>query len=581
VKDHIIKYLRICFKDIYDIEIWDINLETPPKKELGDFAFGCFVIAKELKKSPIDISGELSKYIEEDNSKDPSIDRVSTVGPYLNIFLSAESIADDFLEFTTWNYYENIESSWTVIIDYIWANVWKPLHIGHMCTPSQGQVLINLYKKLWREVIADSHIGDWWIIFWKLLVAYEKYWDDSLLKENAVEHLFDLYVKISSDAENDESFDAKFREYFKLLSQWDAEKKELWAQFTKYSIEAMNILLKRLYVFPDYDIWESFYEWIGLAKMQDYPDLTYPMHEIVEELIEKWVATKNDDKSVGVEFPEDSKLPSCILQKRDGTHGYLASDLACIKYRMQNWNPEKILYFVDVRQQLHFKQAFYIAKAAGWIPGITELSHAHNGFISLKDGAMSTRKWKIIKLDALLDEGQKRALDIIQEKRSDIDVEKWKELAEIISIWAIKYWYLKKSRTSDVIFDWDEFMSFEWNSGPYIQYAYVRAKNIIEKSTNIDEAPLHFSEDIESELATKLMDFPKVIMELDKKYYPHILCQYTYELTKIFSNFYANVEVLTAASSQQKYTRILLLKCFVDILQESFDILWIPLPNEM
>ena len=184
-------------------------------------------------------------------------------------------------------------------------------------------------------------------------------------------------------------------------------------------------------------------------------------------------------------------MPSTILQKRDGTHGYLASDLATIRYRTDNsnnkvidengihWsNIKKIIYFVDIRQELHLSQVFDIARRAGWVEGI-ELFHAANGFISLKDGAMSTRTGKIIRLEALLDEAETRAKKIILEKRQDIQGEELKKLARIIGIGAIKYGYLSKSRLTNVVFDWDEFMTFEGNSGPYIQYAYVRAKSVL------------------------------------------------------------------------------------------------------
>jgi len=231
------------------------------------------------------------------------------------------------------------------------------------------------------------------------------------------------------------------------------------------------------------------------------------MQDIVQELIQKNIATKNEDGSVGVVFPEEMKIPSCVLQKRDGTHGYLASDLATIKYRMQNWAPDKIIYSVDVRQKLHLKQAFTIADMAGWLQigrggkQKTELFHAYNGFISLKDGAMSTRKGRIIELSRLLDEAETRAGDIIAEKRQDIGKKEKKELSKMVGIGAIKYGYLKKNRETDVVFDWDEFLTFEGNSGPYIQYACVRAKNILEKTGKSSEVSSDIELDFEEEKA--------------------------------------------------------------------------------
>jgi len=582
--DLIEKYILQILKKSLDVELTDIKLETPPKKDMWDIAFWCFILAKHLKKSPQEISGELKRLIENDSDKPSMLERVETAWPYLNFFLASNSYAFLFSEMMKSNFYGNTElnKEKTIYIDYIGANVWKPLHIWHMCTPSQGQVFVNVYKKLGYQVIADSHIWDWGIIFWKLIVAYEKYGDKDQLETNAVEHLFDLYVKISWEAEANPDLEDEFRATFKKLSSWDEELKNIWKSFTAHSIAAMNILLDRLYVKPLYNIGESFYEWIGLAKMEKYPDLTYSMSYIVTELIEKGIATKNDDGSVWIEFPEDTKLPSCILQKRDGTHGYFASDLASIKYRMDNWNIEKIIYSVDGRQQLHFKQIFYVSRAAKWVPDNVELTHAYNWFISLKDGAMSTRKWKIIKLEKLLDESELRARKIIEEKRSDMSQEELNKLAKIIWVWAIKYGYLKKSRESDSVFDWDEYMSFEWNSGPYIQYAYVRSKKILKKSNSIiSYDDLNFISEEEKMLVKHLLDFPDTIQELARFYYPHILCQYVYELTKKFSSFYNNISILQEEDEQLKKSRLALLEWFSVVIEESFEILWIPLPLEM
>ncbi|NDK09517.1 arginine--tRNA ligase [Candidatus Gracilibacteria bacterium] len=580
------KYFTSLIDRELNITLHDITFDTPPKKNMGDLTFSCFTLAKELKKSPIDISNLLSEAINNDENKFQDIEKVSATGPYLNIYFNEESIALSFEKFIQNNslYGEVSKNKNThIYIDYIGANVGKPLHIGHMCTPNQGQVFINLFNKLGYTVISDSHIGDWGIIFGKLIVAFEKYGDEVALKEDAVEHLFQLYVKISNDSETDASLDQQFRDAFKKLSQGDTKMVDNWTRFTKFSIQKMDELLARFGVFPQYDIGESFYEGLGLPKMQDYPDLITPMHEIVRELISMNIATKNEDGSVGIVFPDELKLPSCILQKRDGTHGYLASDLASIKYRMQNWNPSKIIYFVDVRQQLHFKQAFAISRLAGWLKEETEITHAHNGFVSLKDGAMSTRKGKIIKLEKLLDEGESKAKEIILQKRDDISEEKITELQKIISLGAIKYGYLKKSREIDVIFDWDEFMTFDGNSGPYIQYAYVRGKKVLEKSKIVGVSQnLVYSESEEKDLIKKILDYPSIVLKSAETYHAHIICIYLFELTKLFSSFYANVQVIDdSLESSVKNSRLVLVSQFLKIIEEGFEILAIPLPDEM
>jgi arginyl-tRNA synthetase len=588
------KFFQKKILENYQINLKEISFEKPPKESLWDFSFGCFILSKHLKKSPAIVATDLSKLL----LWWKLIESINTAWPYLNIKISKDFYTDVFnslyLGITKETYGTTIKKinldNKYIIIDYIWANVWKPLHIGHMCTPNIGQVLINLYKKLWYHVVSDSHIWDWWIIFGKLMAAYKLHPDENKLKNDAVKYLLELYIKITSEAENDQELEQRFRDEFKLLSQWDTNAMQLWEKFTSYSIESMQLQLDRLNVKPDYNIWESFYEWIWLPKLWDYPDLEYNMKDIVSELIDKQIATKNKDNSVWVIFDEKLKIPSCILQKRDGTHWYLASDLACVKYRNINWDLDKIIYCVDVRQQLHLRQVFEIAMKAGWLnkkkeSWNVELIHAHNGFISLKEWAMSTRKWKIIELDKLLNEAEIRAKKIILEKRNDINSGELKELSKIIWIGAIKYGYLKKSRETDVVFDWDEFMSFEWNSGPYIQYSYVRAMRILENYgkkldwKSID--PDSLTNNKEFDLIKLIYNYKQVLHDTSDKNMPHILCKYIYELTKKFNSFYNNIHILNETNQNKKQARLKLIYTFAYILKDAFEILGIDMPERM
>ena len=582
----ILFHLQKAIFESFQLEKNDLQLETPPKKEFWDYAFGAFQLARDLRKSPLEIANTL--YTELQKMTHPSIEKLELVGPYINIYVKKSLIIEQYREYLQ-NKSQTSQNKEIIIVDYIGANVGKPLHIGHMCTPNIGQALINTYRALGYEVIGDSHIGDWGIIFWKLIVAYKKFGSNEELHKDAVEHLFQLYVKISDYAEKDTSLEQDFRDEFKLLSEWDPESVELWKRFTSSSIDSMQKQLSRLGIEPTYNIGESFYEGIWLPKLWGYPDLRDDMHSIVKELVKNWIATQNDDGSVGVVFPEELKIPSCMLQKRDGTHGYLASDLATIKYRMQNWAPEKIVYSVDVRQQLHLRQVFTIADMAGWLElwrewkAKTELFHAYNGFIALKDGAMSTRKWRIIKLGDLLDEAEKRAQDIVMAKRPDISPEEKEDLGKKVGIGAIKYGYLKKSRETDVIFDWDEFLTFEGNSGPYIQYAYVRAKNILEK-TGEGEEPLNDVEiqfEEEANLIKKILTYAEALEETAKQYAPHILARYIYELTKDFSAFYSTVPVVSEEDISKKNFRISLISEFTQTLKSALQVLGIEVPEKM
>lgn len=637
---HIQAILVEIITEIYKVEInkSDISLETPPKKELGDYAFPCFWLSKTLKKWPPQIAQEIIDFVK-NNEKYNIFSSLEVAWPYLNLRLDKAFLSSYFIENhrDILNLKDKSNEDKTIVIDYIWANVWKPLHIGHMCTPNQWQVLINLFEKMGYKVISDSHFGDWGWIFGKLIYAWkylinsdefpelnekqsllnnlEKFeeWKNTKLYSEWIDFLLKLYqltfwsvinaeipweIEKSIEILNNKKLEKEqwaMLEFKYLSWNWidlsnEEEKKhheenvELWKRFTGMSISETEKTLEILNIKSKYNIWESFYEWLNLPRPnnEDYPKLTYDMNQIVDELLKLKIATKNEDGSVWVVFPEETKMPSCILQKRDWTHGYLASDLACVKYRMQNWNPLKIIYFVDVRQQLHLKQVFAISKMAGWIDDKTELFHAANWFISLKDGAMSTRKWRIIKLEALLDEGQDRAKEIIKEKRDDIRWDELDLLAIKVWIWAIKYWYLSKNRTLDTIFDWDEFMTFEWNSWPYIQYAYVRARNILQNAQWLkDTINVTFDYDEEIDLAKELFNYKTILAETSTSYYPHLICNYVYNLTKKFNSFYNKVHILSEENEDKKQLKLLLIDQFSQVLKNSFEILWIEMPDKM
>lgn len=586
VKYIVWKEIKNLIKNNFNIELEEIKLEIPPKNNLWDYCFWAFALSKILKKKPQEIAESIKEVFE----KSEILSDINIAWVFINFRVSEKVFASEFK-----NAYLSRETFWYngkwtgkhIIVDYIGANVWKPLHIGHMCTPNQWQAMINLYRhKFGYNVISDTHLWDWWIIFGKLITAYKLWWDEAELEKDAVNYLLKLYVKISTAAKEDEKLEQRTRDEFKLLSEGNKESIDLWAKFTSFSIDRMQKTLDRMKIIPDYNIWESFYEGLNLPKMGNFPDLKNDMHSIVKELIEKKIATKNEDWSVWVIFPEETKIPSCILQKRDGTHGYLASDLACVKYRLQNWSrTEKVIYFIDVRQSLHLKQVFEISKMAGFInPEKTELIHAPNGFISLKEWAMSTRSWNIILLDKLLDEAISRAKNIILEKRQDIEWEELEKLSETIWIWAIKYGYLSKNRTTDVIFDWDEFMTFEWNSGPYIAYAHVRANKLINDSKIKDfdkYSSYTFALQEEKNLIKMIFEYEQVILDTAKNNTPHLVAAYAYNLTKTFNSFYNNVKILNSDDEEVKLARIQLVIMFKQVIADAMWILWIELPERM
>ncbi len=689
-----------------ELETSAIEISPAPKPELGEYCINVFPLTRLINESPLsegeglgvrwkspniiatEVAQELMKHAETFRS-------TSATGGYVNFFLTdtvwmklfqgiviaseSEAIQNtkeqDFslrsasLEMTeTKNQEPRTKNQPTIIVDYIGANAGKPLHIAHICTPSIGQVICNVYRHLGYRVIGDSHFGDWWGIFGKLIFQWKNedlfhmwklasfnkdipkeersnYWiytakletldllDNKIrsnvlndwLEKYGIVFLYNLYLRFHMFHEwRDSEEDIRNREEwsraeFKKLSEWDIQNIELWKKFTSISIAETEKKLDLLNVHATYNIGESFYEGLGLRPNdEDYPDLEYTMKDIVKELIKKWIATENEDGSVGVIFPEESKLPSCVLQKKDGTGLYLTSDLAAIKYRLTNgWNPEKIIYSVDVRQQLHLRQAFWIAQKAWWEElgaKDVEFTHAFNGFIKLKEGAMSTRHGTVIFLEALIDEGNERTEKILEEKWRVGEKALGKEDIQAITIAAIKYSYLAQDREKDVTFDWDKALNFEGNSWPYIQYAYVRAKKIgtsviaseseaIQETKNdssfwVDRFPESSSgqarprddgatmkfelSSYDKSLIQILTRFDEIVDTVAKTYKPHHLALYAYDVAGVFNSFYVHTpKILEETDAALRQFRLALVSATVRTLSTSFDLLGIQMPSEM
>lgn len=616
-------------------------LSAPPKPEHGEYCFGVFTLAKPLGKSPNIIAEEIATLLRSDITH---FIQVNIIGGYVNFSCTAVVWMDIL---STISNPEMVKpGSWkTIVVDYIGANAGKPLHIGHLCTPSVGQTICNIYNHLGYRVIGDSHFGDWGGIFGKLItqaklldyiqtinpswrtdliqLSQEEqiiYWEiyskipdwhnklsieekekidnisDLLTQEYQKEEQWDFlkilyytYILVTSFSEHNEIVDNQCRIEFKKLASWNKINIKEWQRFTNASIIEIEKKLDILNVHATYNIGESFYEGLNLPRPnnEDYPDLQWNMKDIVAELIKNWVATQNEDGSVWVVFSEESKIPSCILQKKDGTGLYLTSDLAAIKYRLNNgWNPSKIIYSVDVRQQLHLRQAFAIAKMA-WPEKLAnvELFHAFNGFIKLKEGAMSTRHGTVIFLEKLIEEGEERTEKVLAEKWRSGENSLKKEDIQAITVGAIKYSYLSQDREKDVTFDWDKALSFEGNSGPYIQYACVRAAKVAKNqdikthTSNIWDIQLS---QYDAALIRTLAEMEQKIQMTAETYKPHTLALYCYDLAVCFNSFYVHTpKILEEADENLKNLRLNLCELTSEKLTLGFDLLGIKMPSEM
>ena len=461
------------------------------------------------------------------------IEKIEIAGPgFLNIFLKDEYLAKLVKRITKESYdFNELNRKGDVIIDYSSPNIAKRMHIGHLRSTIIGDSLKRIYQYLGYNVIADNHIGDWGTQFGKLIIGYRNWLNEEVYRENPIEELERVYVEFTKNSEVEPELEDKAREELKKLQAGDKENYRLWQEFIEVSLNEYNKLYERMGVKFDTYYGESFYHNM--------------MPDVVKELENKGIAVENEGAKV-VFFPEEENLYPCIVQKKDGAFLYATSDIATVKYRKENYDINQIIYITDERQQDHFKQFFKITDMLSWS---VEKHHIWFGIMRFADGVFSTRKGNVIRLEELLDEGKKRAYEIVNKKNPTLSEEEKQNIAEVVGIGAIKYADLSQNRQTAVIFEWDKVLNFEGNTAPYLQYSYARIKSIlrkaIEQEKGIDETKdIKFTQEIERELSIQLIQFPEIVIKAAKTYKPNLIADYLYELSKIFNSFYNSCSIL-------------------------------------
>ena len=446
------------------LEDW---IETPPDDKMGDYSFPCFRLAKELKKAPQKIAEEMAEQIQ--LTADDGIEKVEVIGGYVNFFVKPDKLATNVLteiETKQENYgKEQIGAGKTVVIDYSSPNIAKPFHIGHLRSTVIGGALYNVYQALSYHTVGVNHLGDYGTQFGKIIEGYKRWHDEYDIDANPIDELTKIYVRINELCKEDESVLEMCRENFRKLEQGDPYCTELWNRFKDVSLKEFQKV---------YDLLGSkFDSWNGEAF---YTDKTAEVIDILEKsgkLVE----------SEGARIVDLSELDMapCIIEKANGSTIYATRDLAAILYRARTYDFDKCLYVVAYEQNLHFRQIFEVAKYLGIDEKYTKgLEHVPFGMVRLKTGKMSTREGNVIKLEEILKEAIKRASSIIEEKNPNL--ENKEDVAKKVGIGAIIFNDLANSRVKDEIFDWDTILNFQGETGPYIQYIFVRTKSVLEKA---------------------------------------------------------------------------------------------------
>lgn len=547
-----------------------INIENSTKKEFGDFQTNFAMMnSKAIGKNPREIATTLVENFKENDL----IEKLEIAGPgFINIHLKNNFLNNEMKKIENEKYdfsFLNVDE--TVIIDYSSPNIAKRMHIGHLRSTIIGDAIKRILDFIGFKTISDNHIGDWGTQFGKLIVAYNKWLDKEAYETDPIGELERIYVLFSDEVKKDPTLEDVARNELRKLQMGDEQNNKLWKEFIKISLKEYNKVYDRLGVKFDHYFGESFYN-----------DM---MPDVLEELKKKNIA--KEDQGALVVFFEEDKLPPALVQKKDGSFLYATSDLATIKFRKNELNVDKAVYVTDERQQNHFKQVFEISEMLGE-PYNYEKSHVYFGIMRFGDGMIfSSRSGNIIRLVDLLDEAKKQVKSVIDEKNPNIPEDEKEKIAEIVGTGAIKYFDLSQNRTSDILFTWDKVLSFEGNTGPYLQYTYARIQSILRKlkeeniSVENNDIILNDMFDIERELAVALLRFPQTVVKSYETYRPNIIADYLFDTAKLFNNFYNSKSILKETDKKVMDARILLAQKTASILKQGLNLLGIETVDRM
>ena len=542
------------------------KIEEPKDKSNGDLSYPCFNLSKILKNSPVNIAN----YIKENIKVSDRISKIEVVNGFLNFYLDSKNIVQNsvekILEEKEKYGMSNEGSGKTICIDYSSPNIAKPFHLGHFRNTVLGNAIYNLYKSLGYNIVGINHLGDWGRQFGLIIEGYNRFKDEYDIEKNPLTALSQIYVRINKLAKEDEKVMDIARENFRKLESGDKEYLKLWEYFREISLKEYNRIYKILGC--------KFDSYNGEAFYKDKTD------EVIEKLDEKKVLVESEGAKV---VNVGSDIPPCIILKSDGSTIYATRDLAAILYRARTYDYTKSIYITAVDQILHFKQIFEVAKYLVDEKYQKGLVHVPYGMVRLKTGKMSTRDGNVIYINDLINDAIEKSKNIILDKNKNIeDLEK---LAKQIGIGALIFNYLKNAKIKDIIFDLDETLRFDGETGPYVQYTFVRINSILKKA-NID---LESIKDVnyelldkkeEIELAKLLSKYPQIIKKAASEYEPSILTRYLIDVSTYFSRFYNEYPVLVD-NSKLKVARCALVYAAGIVIKSGLSILGIECPEKM
>jgi arginyl-tRNA synthetase len=536
-------------------------LENPKSAVHGDVAFPAFSLAKILRKAPNIIASELSAKITADD-----FEKIEVVGPYINFFMNKKKVSAKVLQqiLSQKTHFGDFNEGdgRNIVIDMSSPNIAKPFSIGHLRSTVIGDSLANIFAKLGYNPVRINHLGDWGKQFGMLITAYKKWGSEKAIKAHPIDELLKLYVRINAEAKANPALDEEARKWFLKLERGDQEAYKLWQWFRDESLIEFNRLYKQLGV--------GFNSINGEAFYND------KMAEIIDILDSKGLLKGSEGATI-VDL-EKYNLNPALIKKADGATLYITRDLAAALFRKRKYDFAKCVYVVGQEQASHFKQLKAVLKEMGYF-WADDVYHVPFGLVTKDGKKLSTRKGNVILLESTLHEADKRALKQIEEKNTNLPNKE--QVAHAVGVGAVKFFDLKTDRMNGYDFNLEAMVSFEGETGPYVQYTHARSMSILRKADfKVESLATYALKDVESwEIIKLLQIFPQIVRRSADRFEPSIIAKYTLQLSQSFNKYYAHVRILD--ENEEKSARLALVYAVATVLKEGLRLLGINAPDEM